>query len=58
MGAAEPGADAPIEAPPPWVRRMRRAQAISHGTSAASHAIRSGDHGGGGSSIDLSDGDR
>jgi type IV secretion system protein TrbL len=57
-GAAEPGADQSSEAPPLWVRRMRRAQAISHGTSAASHAIRSGDHGGGGSSIDLSDGDR
>jgi type IV secretion system protein TrbL len=37
---------------------MRRAQAVSHGTSATSHAIRSGDHGGGGSSVDLSEGDR
>jgi hypothetical protein len=50
--------DAPSEAAPTWVRRMRRSQAVSHGTSAASHAIRSGDHGGGGSSVDLSEGDR
>jgi type IV secretion system protein TrbL len=55
----EQGADPPLnEAQPAWVRRMRRAQAVAHGTSAASHAIRSGDHGGGGSSVDLSEGDR
>ena len=57
-GAAEQAADPPSEASPTWVRRMRRSQAVSHGTSAASHAIRSGDHGGGGSSVDLSEGDR
>jgi type IV secretion system protein TrbL len=38
---------------PPWAQRMRRAQAISHGVSAAAHAVRSGDHGGASSSIDL-----
>lgn len=42
-------------APPAWARRMRRGQTVSHGASAASHAIRSGDHGGGGSSVDLSE---
>jgi type IV secretion system protein TrbL len=58
-GTRDQGADPLLnEAAPTWVRRMKRAQAVSHGTSAASHAIRSGDHGGGGSSIDLSDGDR
>lgn len=42
---------------PAWVRRMKRAQTIQHGASAATHAIRSGDHGGGGGSVDLSQGD-
>ena len=40
--------------PPAWARRMKRAQTINHGTSAAAHAVRSGDHGGGGASVDLS----
>jgi type IV secretion system protein TrbL len=58
-GAAEAGeAPAPQDAPPAWARRMRRSQAASHGASAATHAVRSGDHGGGGSSIDLSEGNR
>ena len=39
--------------PPGWARRMRREQAISHGVSAAAHAVRSGDHGGGSTSVDL-----
>jgi type IV secretion system protein TrbL len=39
--------------PPAWARRMRRQQAISHGVSAAAHAVRSGDHGGGSASVDL-----
>ena len=58
-GGAEAGAASePQDAPPAWARRMRRSQAASHGASAATHAIRSGDHGGGGSSIDLSEGSR
>jgi type IV secretion system protein TrbL len=43
---------------PAWVGRMKRAQAINHGVSAATQAIRSGDHGGSGGSIDLSQVDR
>ncbi|MCC0017427.1 MAG: P-type conjugative transfer protein TrbL, partial [Rhodobiaceae bacterium] len=43
---------------PDWARRMKRAQRVSHGASAAAHSIRSGDAHGGGSSIDLSEGDR
>jgi type IV secretion system protein TrbL len=39
--------------PPAWARKLRRDQAISHGISAASHAVRSGDHGGGSTSVDL-----
>ncbi|MHB0773407.1 P-type conjugative transfer protein TrbL [Bradyrhizobium sp. 1.29L] len=46
------------EGPPDWAQRMKRAQTISHGVSAATHAVRSADHGGSGSSIDLSDGGR
>jgi type IV secretion system protein TrbL len=42
--------------PPAWARRMKRAQTLNHGTSAAAHAVRSGDHGGSGSSVDLSEG--
>lgn len=44
------------EGPPDWAQRMKRAQTISHGVSAATHAVRSADQGGSGSSIDLSDG--
>jgi len=39
--------------PPAWARRMRRQQAMSQGISAAVHAIRSGDHGGGSTSVNL-----
>jgi type IV secretion system protein TrbL len=44
--------------PPPWARRMKRAQTVSQGVSAATHAVRSGDSAGGGASVDLSDGGR
>ncbi len=43
---------------PAWARCMKRAQRISHGASAAAHSIRSGDAHGGGSTIDLSEGNR
>ena len=43
--------------PPAWARRMKRAQTMNHGTSAAAHAVRSGDHGGAGASVDLSEGE-
>jgi type IV secretion system protein TrbL len=39
--------------PPAWARKMRRQQAMSQGISAAVHAIRSGDHGGGSTSVNL-----
>jgi type IV secretion system protein TrbL len=41
--------------PPEWAQRMRRHQAISHGLTAAAHAVRSGDHGGGSTSVSLSE---
>ena len=36
---------------------MKRNQTISHGVSAADHAIRSGDRPSGGSGVDLSEGE-
>jgi type IV secretion system protein TrbL len=44
------------DAPPAWARRMKRAQAVNQGVSAATHAVRSGDSAGGGASVDLSEG--
>jgi type IV secretion system protein TrbL len=40
---------------PEWAQRMRRHQAMSHGISAATHAVRSGDHAGGSTSVSLSE---
>jgi type IV secretion system protein TrbL len=52
------GADASSGSAPAWVRRMKRGQAVSHGVSATTQALRSGDHGGGGASVDLRDRER
>jgi type IV secretion system protein TrbL len=38
---------------PAWARKLRREQLVSHGVSAAAHAVRSGDHGGGSAAVDL-----
>ena len=43
--------------PPAWADRMRRNQAMTHGASAASSAVRSGDHPSGGHNVDLSEGE-
>ncbi|MHB8887069.1 MAG: P-type conjugative transfer protein TrbL [Methylovirgula sp.] len=48
-------ASSSADGPPAWARRMRRSETISHGTSAATHAVKSSDHGGGGASVDLSE---
>jgi type IV secretion system protein TrbL len=54
FSSAAAGTPAPDSGgPPAWARKLRREQAISHGISAASHAVRSGDHGGGSTSVDL-----
>ena len=42
--------------PPAWAARIKRSQTVSHGVSAATHAVRSGDSGGGGASVNLSEG--
>jgi type IV secretion system protein TrbL len=44
--------------PPDWAKRMKRGQTVSHGVSAAAHAVRSGDSHNSGSSINLSESDR
>ncbi|MEM6490144.1 MAG: hypothetical protein AAF677_18070, partial [Pseudomonadota bacterium] len=41
--------------PPAWARRMKRQQSLQHGAAVAAHAIRSGDGGGAGTSISLSE---
>ena len=56
--AAEPEQSSAADGPPAWARRMKRSQALSHGVTAAAHAVRSGDSHGGGSSVNLSEGDR
>ncbi|WP_432284717.1 P-type conjugative transfer protein TrbL [Aminobacter sp. BA135] len=43
---------------PDWAKRMKRNQTVSHGVTAAAHAIRSGDSHGSGSSVNLSESDR
>ena len=55
--AAGVGSTSPAEGTPPaWARRMKRAQTVGQGVSAATHAVRSGDAAGGGSSVNLSEG--
>ena len=49
---------APAGSPPAWARSMRRSQAMSHGISAANHALRAGDSPGSGTSVSLSESDR
>jgi type IV secretion system protein TrbL len=41
--------------PPEWARRLHDRQAAVHGAAAAAHAVRSGDHGGGGTSVSLAE---
>ncbi|MCH7862329.1 MAG: P-type conjugative transfer protein TrbL, partial [Proteobacteria bacterium] len=39
---------------PAWAAAMKRRQTMTHGATVAAHTLRSGDGGGGGSSVDLS----
>lgn len=41
--------------PPAWARRMKHQQSLHHGATVAAHAVRSGDHGGGGTVVSLSE---
>jgi type IV secretion system protein TrbL len=42
--------------PPAWARQMRRGQAFSHGIGLAAHALKSGDGGGAGTSVSVTEG--
>ena len=53
--SADGAATAEAGAPPPWARRMQRGQSVDRGISTAAHAIKSGDGGGAGASVDLSE---
>jgi type IV secretion system protein TrbL len=52
-GEATSDAASTPSSPPAWAQRMKRHQTISHGATAAAHAVRSGDSHGGGASISL-----
>jgi type IV secretion system protein TrbL len=56
--SSSPASTPSSDGAPAWAQRMRRSQALSHGASAAAHAVRSGDSHGGGASISLSESDR
>jgi type IV secretion system protein TrbL len=56
QGGASSGSPA-TSGPPAWAKRMKRAQTMSHGASAATRSVRSADHAGGGASVDLSEGE-
>jgi len=43
------------DGPPAWARRLKRQQSLHHGVATTAHVIRSGDHGGGGTSVSLSE---
>jgi len=53
-GPSGPGGNG---SPPAWAKRMGRHQAMAQGVTAASNALRAGDQGGSGHSIDLSEGE-
>ncbi|WP_234730020.1 P-type conjugative transfer protein TrbL [Acidocella facilis] len=48
-------AAAPSSSPPAWAQRMKRSQAVSNAVSTTTNAVRSGDHGGGSTNLDLSE---
>src|SRR5271165_1185226 len=56
-GAGASSGSASTDGPPEWAKALKRSQTISHGASTAAHAVKSGDSGGGGASVDLSEGE-
>ncbi|PRD43099.1 P-type conjugative transfer protein TrbL [Phyllobacterium phragmitis] len=57
-GSSGGTAAAPSSEQPAWAARMKRGQTMSHGATAAAHAVRSGDHGGGSMNVSLDQDDR
>ncbi|MEM9963538.1 MAG: P-type conjugative transfer protein TrbL [Pseudomonadota bacterium] len=43
------------DGPPAWARRLKQQQTLHHGAATAAHVVRSGDHGGGGTAVSLSE---
>ena len=43
------------DGPPAWARRLKQQQTMHHGVATAAHVVRSGDHGGAGTSVSLSE---
>ncbi|WP_454918783.1 P-type conjugative transfer protein TrbL [Xanthobacter sediminis] len=58
VGSASSSVASAPSAAPAWAARMKSGQAMSHGATAAAHAVRSGDHGGGSMSVSLDQDDR
>lgn len=56
-GTADAASATAPSAQPAWAKRMKRSQSLQHGTTAAAHAVRSGDSHGGGASVNLSERD-
>jgi type IV secretion system protein TrbL len=54
--AQEQASSSPRDTQPAWTAGMKRMQTMRQGASAAANAVRSADHGGGGASVDLSEG--
>jgi type IV secretion system protein TrbL len=54
--AQPPASSSPPDSQSSWARRMKRMQTMSRGASAATNVVRTADHGGGGASVDLSEG--
>ncbi len=54
-GKASFATQAAEAASPAWAERMRQSQALSHGVTAAAHGAASGDRGGAGASVNLSE---
>jgi type IV secretion system protein TrbL len=57
-GAAASESTSAATSPPAWAQRLRRHQTISHGATAAAHAVKSGDSHGGGASVPVTEDDR
>ena len=53
-GAGASPAPEASSGPPSWATAMKRRQTMTHGATVAAHTLRSGDGGGSGASVDVS----
>ena len=56
--ATSAASSAGSSAAPAWAQRLRQGQSVERGVASATHAVRSGDAGRGGASVDLSESER